>query len=87
MDDNDETILELDFGNNISFTYYTDDKECPSTYIRLKVDKGEGNGKLALVLKGIYDKHRQLLPIVIPPYYFCCYSMALLYTVLVCVNN
>ena len=69
-DDKNETILELDFSDNFGFTYYTDDKECSSTYIGLKVNEGEGNGKVALAIKGIYDKNKQLLHIVIPPYYF-----------------
>lgn len=43
-DDDDDTLLELDFSDNFGFTYNTDDKECPRTYIGLKLDEGKVNG-------------------------------------------
>ena len=55
-------ILELDVSDDFGATYYTETKVCPHTYVARKVDEGESNGKLALALKGIDDKNRQLLP-------------------------
>ena len=56
-DDGDETIFELDFSDNFGFTYYTDTKVCPHSYIGQKVDEAEGNGQRTLALNGIDDKH------------------------------
>ena len=52
-DDNETTILELEFSNDFGFTYYTDNKECPRSYIGQKVDEGDDNGQRALWLNFI----------------------------------
>ena len=57
VDDKDETILELDFSNDFGFTYYTDTKVCPHSYIGQKVDEGNSNGQRALAQNGSDDKH------------------------------
>ena len=56
-DDNDETILNLDFSDNFGFTYYTDTKVCSRLYIGRKVDEGESNGQRDLAVNGSDDKH------------------------------
>jgi len=56
-DDNDETILNLDFSDNFGFTYYTDTKVCSRLYIGQKVDEGESNGHRDLAVNGSEDKH------------------------------
>ena len=56
-DDDDATILELDFSDNFGFTYYTDTKVCPHSYIGQKLDEAEGDVQRALALNGSEDKH------------------------------
>ena len=57
VDDEDETILELEFSNDFGFTYYTDTKVCPHSYIGQKVDEGNSNGQRALAQNGSDNKH------------------------------
>lgn len=54
--------IELDFSDDSGVSYYTDDKECPLSYVTLKLDDNEGRSLTAVDKdeKSIILGHRAL---------------------------